>query len=272
MKAIFLKELKLSRKGLLIWSLVILVTIGFGIVEYPMVSQNVDLIMEGMAMLPRIVVIMFGLEGIGLQTSIDYHLALFFWISLIVYFHAIITGVTVLGRDQRDRTFKFIYTKPYKRNEIIIAKVLSGIVNISILALVTWIGSIFTIYYVDGTLSSYISGELVIGTVTETIIGMFFAQILLFSIGILFAGIISTHGKALRFGFLYMIFVYALSIIIQFSRSLDFLRILSPLSYFEGLSVVNHGIDILFLIISVVVSIGFFYISIRAYKNKDLVN
>src|SRR5699024_11738557 len=108
MKAIFLKELKLSRKGLLIWSLVILVTIGFGIVEYPMVSQNVYLIMEGMAMLPRIVVIMFGLEGIGLQTSIDYHLALFFWISLIVYFHAIITGVTVLARDQRDRTFEFV--------------------------------------------------------------------------------------------------------------------------------------------------------------------
>jgi len=272
MKAVFLKELKLLRKSLLIWSLVIIITIVYGIVEYPMVSQNADMIMESMEMLPRIVVIMFGLEGIGLQTSIDYHLTLFYWISLIVYFHAITTGVTVLGRDERDKTSEFIYTKPYKRGDIVIAKIMCGIVNISILALIVWLGSIFTIYYIDGTMSSYIDNKLVLGAVTETIIGMFFAQIVFFSIGLLLAGITKTHKKALRFGFLYMILTYVLSIVIQFSGSLDFLRILSPLSYFEGLSVVNNGIEILFLVISIGITVGLFYGSIKAYKSKDLVN
>ncbi len=251
--------------------MIVAITIIYGIVEYLMVSQNADMIMESMEMLPRIVVTMFGLEGIGLQTSLDYHLILFYWISLIVYFHSITTGVTVLGRDERDKTFEFIYTKPYKRADIITAKIGNGIVNISILALVTWLGSIFTVYYIDGTMHSYTNGKLVLGAVTETIIGMFFSQIVFFSIGLSLAGIIKGHKKALRFGYLFMIFSYVLSIVIQYFGNLDFLRILSPLSYFEGLSVVNNGIEILFLIISVVIAAGLFYGSIKAYKSKDLV-
>lgn len=271
MKTIFLKELKLTRKSLLIWCTIVAITIIYGIVEYPMVSQNADIIMESMEMLPRIVVIMFGLEGIGLQTSLDYHLIIFYWISLIVYFHAITTGVTVLGRDGRDKTFEFIYTKPYKRADIITAKILAGFMNISILALIVWLGSIFTIHYIEGTMGSYINGKLVLGAVTETIIGMFFSQIVFFSIGLSLAGIIRSHKKALRFGFLYMIFAYVLSILIQFFGNLDFLRVLSPLSYFGGLSVVNNGIEILFLIISVVIAAGLFYGSIKMSKKKDLI-
>ena len=112
------------------------------------------------------------------------------------------------------------------------------------------LGSVFTDYFIDGTLKSYLNGKLVFGVVTETIIGMFIAQFVLFSVGLLFAGIFKSHKKALRFGYLFMIFSYALSIVVQYSGSIDFLRILSPLSYFEGLSVVNGGIEILFVIIS----------------------
>lgn len=271
MKAIFLKELKLSRKSLLIWSLVIIITIIYGIVEYPMVSQNADMIVESMEMLPRIVVIMFGLEGIGLQTSIDYHLTIFYWLSLIVYFHAITTGVIVLGIDERDKTFEFLYTKPYKRADIITAKIGSGIVNIVILTLVTWLGSIFTVYFIDGTVESYINGKLVFGAVTETIIGMIIAQFVLYSVGLLLAGIIKSQKKALRLGYLFMMFSYVLSIVIQYSGNIDFLRILSPLSYFEGLSVVNHGIEMIFVIISVILVIGLIFVSIRKSEKKDLI-
>lgn len=270
MKAIFLKELKLSRKSLLIWSSVIIITIIYGIVEYPMVSQNADMIMESMEMLPRIVVIMFGLEGISLRTSIDYHLTIFYWLSLIVYFHAITTGVTVLGRDERDKTSEFLYTKPYKRADIITAKVGSGLVNIVILALVTWIGSIFTVYFIDGTMESYINGKLVFGVVTATIIGMFIAQLVIYSVGLLLAGMIKSHKKALRFGYLLMIGSYVLSIVIQYFGNIDFLRILSPLSYFEGMRVVNHGIEILFVIISIILVVGLIYVSIKNSEKKDL--
>lgn len=120
-------------------------------------------------------------------------------------------------------------------------------------------------------MESYTNGKLVFGAVTETIIGMFITQIILYSVGLLLAGIIKSHKKAICFGYLFMIFSYVLGIVIQYFGKIDFLRILSPLSYFKGLPVVNHGIEMLFVIISVIIVIGLVYASIQKSKKKDLI-
>ena len=138
MTVILLNELKLTRKGLIIWCVVMLITVGYGLAEYPMVSENSAMIMQSMDMMPRIVVIMFGLEGLSLNTSLDYHLIMFYWICLIAYTHAVFVGVTMLSRDQRDKTSEYIYTKPYTRNKVITAKILVGIFNVLVITVVTW--------------------------------------------------------------------------------------------------------------------------------------
>ncbi len=271
MNSIFKNELKLSRKSLIIWCIVLMITTLYSIVEYPTVAQNTDLIMESMEALPRIVVIMFGLEGVGLQTSLDYHLALFYWISLIAYFHAIITGVTVLARDERDKTAEYIYTKPYKRSDILSAKLMAGLVNIAILAFITWICSIATITYIDGTLSTYINGKSVFSMVSATIVGMFLTQLIFYAVGLLLAGFFKTYKKALRYGYLFVIVSYVLGVAIQYSGNLNVLKPLSLFSYFIGLSVVTNGLETRFVILAIIVSLISFYGSYRAYGSKDLV-
>lgn len=270
MKTIFLKELKLSRKSLIIWCIVLLVTLFYGIVEYPMVAQNAEMIMESMRMLPRIVIIMFGLEGIGLKTSIDYHLTLLYWVALMAYVHAVVTGVTVLGRDERDRTSEFIYAKPYTRSDIVTAKLAAGMTDITILAVVAWIGSLATVFYIDGTLRAVIDGRSVLGAVTATILGMWLTQVVFFGVGVLLAGFFKTHRKALRSGLLFVLLTYMLSVVIQLSGSMDYLRVLSPFSYFSGLPVVNQGLDILFVMVSVLIAAATFYGGYRSFQKKDL--
>jgi ABC-2 type transport system permease protein len=270
MKTIFLKELKLTRKSLIIWCGVLLVTIFYGLVEYPMVAQNADMIMESMRMLPRVVIIMFGLEGIGLKTSIDYHLTLLYWVALMAYVHAVVTGVTVLARDERDRTAEFIYVKPFKRSDIVTAKVLTGLAGITILAGVTWIGSAATVYYIEGTLRAVLDGRSVLGTVSATILGMWLTQIVFFGVGLLMAGRFRTHRKALRFCLIFVILTYILSIVIQLSGSMDYLRVLSPFSYFSGLSVATGGLEILFVILAILITAGSLYGSYRSFQRKDL--
>lgn len=68
-----------------------------------------------------------------------------------------------------------------------------------------------------------------------------------------------------------MILSYVLSIVIQYSGNMDFLRILSPLSYFEGLSVVKRGIEMLFVIISAIIVVGLICVSIKRSEKKDLI-
>lgn len=270
MKSIILKELKLSRKGLIIWCIVTLVTILYGLAEYPMVSQYSDSIMDSMNSLPRIVVIMFGMDGLSFDTSLDYHLIMFYWICLITFIHAIYIGVTILSRDQRDKTFEYIYSKPYKRNEIITAKIIVGVINILMLAFVSWIGSIFTIIFIDGNIMSFINGRLVIGMITMTIIGMVLTQIVFFSIGLLFAALFNTHNTALKSGFLFVLITYVIGVIVDYVGNVDYLNFLSPFRYFIGTEVVNNGISVIYVLISTFVISASVYFTYAIYKKKDL--
>ncbi len=270
MKSIFLKELKFSRKGLIIWCIVLLVTIGYGLAEYPMVSQNADSIMSSMNSLPRIVVIMFGMEGLSFDTSLDYHLIMFYWICLITFVHAVYIGVTMLSRDQRDKTFEYIYSKPYKRNEIVTAKILAGAVNILVIAFVTWIASVITVIFIDGTAAGIINGKSIIGNVTATIIGMLLTQIVFFSIGLLLAAFFETHRKALKNGFLYVLVTYVISVIIEYAGNISYLNFLSPFRYFIGTEVVNSGISFMYVLIAVLVSAFSICFTYSVYNKKDL--
>lgn len=270
MKSIILNELKLSRKGLVIWCIVTIITILYGLAEYPMVSQYADSIMDRMNSLPRIVIIMFGMEGLSFNTSLDYHLIMFYWISLITFIHAVYIGITILSRDQRDKTFEYIYSKPYKRNEIITVKILVSVINIFTLAFVSWIGSVFTIIFIDGTAMGIINGQLVIGIITTTIIGMLLTQVVFFSIGLLFAAIFNSHNVALKFGFLFVLITCLISIIIEYVGKVDYLNFLSPFRYFIGIDVANNGISIIYVLVSTFVISASVYFTYAIYNKKDL--
>ncbi|WP_326910980.1 ABC transporter permease subunit [Sedimentibacter sp. MB31-C6] len=270
MKSIIIKELKLSRKGLIIWCIVTLVTILYGLAEYPMVSQYSDSIMDSMNSLPRIVVIMFGMDGLSFDTSLDYHLIMFYWICLITFIHAVYIGVTILSRDQRDKTFEYIYSKPYKRNEIITTKILVGVINILTLAFVSWIGSIFTIIFIDGNAMSIINGRLVIGMITLTIFGMVLTQVVFFSIGLLFAAIFNSHNAALKSGFLFVLITYVIGVIIEYVGNINYLNFMSPFRYFIGTEVVNNGISILYVVIGTLITSVSIYLTYVCYNKKDL--
>jgi ABC-2 type transport system permease protein len=270
LKSIILRELKLSKKGLIIWCIVTLVTIFYGLAEYPMVSQYSDSIMASMNSMPRIVVIMFGMEGLSLDTSLDYHLIMFYWICLITFIHAIYTGVTILSRDQRDKTFEYIYSKPYKRNEIITAKILVGVINILVLTFVSWIGSIFTVMFIDGTLMEVMNGKSIMELISITIIGMVLTQVVFFAIGLLLASALKTHNAALKSGFLFVLVTYVIGIVIEYVGKIDYLNFLSPFRYFIGTEVVNNGINIIYVIIGTVITVASVYLTYALYNRKDL--
>lgn len=270
MKSIILKELKLSKKALIIWCIVTLVTILYGLAEYPMVSQYSDSIMDSMNSMPRIVLIMFGMEGLSMNTSLDYHLIMFYWICLITFVHAIYTGVNILSRDQRDKTFEFIYSKPYKRNDIITAKILVGLINIFALAFVSWIGSVITIIFIDGSAMGAINGKSIIGLVTATIIGMLLTQAVFFSIGLLLAAALNTHNSSLKAVFLIVLVTYVIGIVIEYVGKINYLNFLSPFRYFIGTDVVNNGINIVYVLIGTMIIAVSAYLTYSLFNRKDL--
>lgn len=270
MNVIFLKELKLTRKGLIIWCVVMLITIGYGMAEYPMISGNSDTIMQSMNMLPRVVLVMFGMDGLSLKTSLDYHLVMYYWVSLIAFTHAAIVGATMLSKDQRDKTSEYIYTKPYKRGNIITAKILVGLLNILVMTLVTWIGSVGTLIFIDGTVMAKVNGASMLALITITMIGMFLTQLVFLAIGLLCSAFLKTHKAAIRSSFSFIFATYSVSVIIQYVGTIGYLNFLSPFQYFNVVSVVSDGISLIYVLVDLVVVGTSIYLTYDLYNKRDL--
>jgi ABC-2 type transport system permease protein len=188
MGAMILKELKLGRRSLLVWLIITFVTAALGALEYEMVSSNVELVEQGINAMPRIVRIMFGIDGVGLSTALDYYLVMYFWYALIAYAHAVTVGACLLSKEERDKTAEYLYTKPYPRSTIINAKLVVGIINIAAMALLIWLTSALILVPLT-------DGRGIMLEISITTVGLFLTQLLFLCLAFYVPLLCKTPGK-----------------------------------------------------------------------------
>lgn len=263
MKTIFLKTLKLHRKGLVIWVLVMILTAFYAYMETPMVMENMDSIMSAMEAIPRIVVIMFGMGGQSIGTPIGYYLIMYYWYCLMVYPHAAFVGAAFISTEERDRTSEFLFAKPYSRRIIITAKLLAGLVNIFVMGLFTWLTTMVLLIPAMGNAPIH-------GAVTVTAVGMFFTQVVFMALGFLCSSILRSYKMALGASLLLVFGTYAIGVIIEYMGNLNALDFLSPFRYFAAAEVAERGLGAMGLLLTALitaVSIGVTYLR---YQKRDL--
>ena len=70
MKAIYMKELKLTRKLLLIWIALIVILTGFAAIEFIMLKDAMSDIAALSASFPKMVLVLFGMNGARVDTPL----------------------------------------------------------------------------------------------------------------------------------------------------------------------------------------------------------
>jgi len=263
MLSIIKKEFKLSSKSLFLWSLVLVLTATMGALEYPLVYENTDMVMSGINAIPRIVQIMFGVDGLDFSTDLDYYISMYYYYTLITFLFAANQGYNIIKKEEKYKTSEFLFTKPVSRKTIILSKIIVGLTNVFILATVTALTSLLILLpLIDATDLSK--------TILVTTTGMFFAQIIFFSVGVLSAAISrkNMYGQILTYGFLLL--SYTLSIVIQYFQRIDFLNFLTPFQYFPINEVSHSGLSIIYIVLSLGLSIALLLVAIKKYKTKDL--
>jgi ABC-2 type transport system permease protein len=263
MGAIILKELKLGRRSLLVWLIITLVTAILGALEYEMVSSNVEMVEQGIDAMPRIVRIMFGIDGVGLATALDYYLVMYFWYALIAYAHAVSVGASLLSKDERDKTAEYLYTKPYPRSVIINAKLVVGIINVAAMTLLIGLSSALILVPLT-------DGRAIMPEIAMTTIGLFLTQLLFLTLGFLCSVLVQNPRKAVSVGFYLLLSTYLIAVVVEYLGMLDYLRFLTPFHYFNALVVVEQGINPLFIMLSAVLAVLSLSFTQRLYKNRDL--
>lgn len=263
MLTIFKKELKRTRKGLLIWCLIVGLTSYLGIIEYPILAPYTAMLGETLALIPKIAQLVFGVYNVNWGDTMGYYTVMYYWAGLIVFTHAIYTGVSIIAKEQRDKTAEFLFTMPVKRSEIVWAKVCVGLVNIFGVGFVTLVMSLLALLPMTSGAYDFI-------LVLLTGVGMFLTQSVLLALGLLCSAIGKTYKSGVVFAMIVLLTSYSLMFFVQYI-DMPWLNFLSPLCYFSASEIVVKGLSVWYILLATIVVIISLAYSKKIYDKKTMI-
>jgi ABC-2 type transport system permease protein len=260
---IFLFETKAQLKSFFIWvvSLLALFLI-FVAAFYGAFVNSKDAVQKALESLPPAFAAMFGVNVEGIFTFGGFFQFIYTYIGLVGAIMAVSFALSSFSREKRSKCIDFLFVKPVERGKVFAYKLLSCLM----LIVVT------NIFFVISTIIAYsVNGQdpSGIGTLVLASLSLFFMQLVFLSIGILYATLVrkirSVSGIATAFGFAGFILMALYSLIKE-----DFLRYISPLTYFNpGTVFSTGGFETKYVVTAVVISVACIALSYIKYCKSD---
>ncbi|AHM57757.1 ABC-2 family transporter protein (plasmid) [Peptoclostridium acidaminophilum DSM 3953] len=211
---------------------------------------------------PKIVLVLFGMNGARVDTALGAYQSMVFWSNLLAFFFAGFLGVYSVAREEKFGTSEFLFSKPYKRSTVVWAKIWASVTNLSIFALSSGIMSYLFIILPLGDMS-------IVGTHILTTAGMFITQIVLFAIGLFISGFAKDYKTASLFTMLTVIVFYMINFVLDYTGTMDHLNFLTPVRYFDVVSVSKNGLNFFYILLSCMIFLLSCSIASRLYTRKD---
>lgn len=260
---IIMRELKSIRKSMIVWSVGMIFLIYVGMVKYAGFKDAGESVEDLMASLPEAMKAVFGVGSLDLSSISGYYIVFFLYFALLCGVHAIMQGAVVLSKEERDKTADFLMVKPIKRHQVVTSKIIASVSSIILLNVVTWLGSIFFV-------NIHNDGDSINGLIMKLMIALFVVQMVFFSLGLLVGALAPSTKKATGISTGILLGSFILSVAIDMYSKLDFLQYITPFKFFDGKDIFRNGIDLFFVIYSIVIiglAIGATY---KIYQQKDL--
>ncbi|MGM0750664.1 MAG: ABC transporter permease subunit [Bacillota bacterium] len=261
---VYIREMKAHRKSLIIWCIGMVALIGSGMGKFAGFSSSGQSMNELMAEMPKSLQAFLGVGSLDMSTASGFYGVLFLYVLLLSTIHAAMIGATIISKEERDKTVEFLFVKPMPRKKIIGIKLLAALTQVGILSIITWSASLLIV-------GNYSQGESIIRDIGITMIGMFILQILFLVIGTAIAALTKRPGKAATLATGVLLATFILSFAIDLSEKIEDLKYLTPFKYFEAKTVMDGGLEMIFVWISVVL-IGVLAVSTFVFYNKRDLN
>lgn len=261
---IFLREMRVHTKSLILWCISSFILITSGIAKFSVASDSTKSMNEIISKMPKSLQSIIGISSLDLSKASGYYGVIFFYLALMSGIFAAIIGSSIISKEERDKTAEFIYVKPVSRNYIITAKIISGFLNVLFFTLFTFICSIFVVQYFG-------NGENVNSDILKLMIGLFLVQLIFLFLGTAISSIIKKprNSTSISTGILLVMFI--LSIIIDINDKLEYLKYFTPFKYFQAKDLMYGGqLKITFLFLSFIIIFVCSVITYVFYNKKDL--
>ncbi|MFK8037608.1 MAG: ABC transporter permease subunit [Crocinitomicaceae bacterium] len=263
-KNLYLKELKRSRKNLMIWSAIV---IGFTLLVttiFPYMAEMGESITVLMESIPPELGKAMGMDADTWSSIIGFYSTYYgVYIIVLISIYTTSTGATIISKEEKDRTSEFLLTRPVSRQTVVVSK---------LLALYTLTIIIFTIQ----TLTAYIAIN--IFAVAEVNWEVFFQMhfsgltlILFFTaIGVLISMFVTPKKNfmgivvGLTFG------TYFLNAIGKSADAVSWISYFSPFNYLEITKDPSVTFNFLAAGLLILLTLVFLFIANKVYSKRDI--
>lgn len=206
----------------------------------------------------------FGLSNIDVNTALGWFAMLFMYLIVLAAIHSSLLGAGILAEEEQDKTAEFLYTKPISRVKAITDKLLAALTLVFLLNIATLLSSIVMVRAVS-------KGPSINKEIALMMAGMFVVQIIFMVIGTAAAAIFKKPKYAAPAASAIMFATFFLSLWLDITEKLPWLKYLTPFKYFDAKVIANHAkFDPVFIVISIGIIAAMLAATYVFYQKRDL--
>lgn len=261
MKALLKKELRLTRKLLLIWMGMILLLSAFAYFEYLSLRDSLGELSELINTFPKILMIMFGV-GEELTSPLGWYGCIYFWVAILNYSYAVYLGISCVAKEKAQGTAEYLFTKPVRRDRIVAAKALSSVCNLFLLTAFSGLCNYFMSILPLGGWGQE-------GMAIATTVGMFLTETVLFVLALLVSSLVKSYKRAVQLGTGILLGFYGIYITAEYLES-PLLYYLTPLKYFDVYAIAREGFSLVFLSLTAVIVLVSVAMAERSWTKREI--
>ncbi|MDP3970571.1 MAG: ABC transporter permease subunit [bacterium] len=261
---LYLQELTAHKKGLIGWSIGMILMVAGGMSKYQGYKQAGESVNDFMAGMPEGVLAVFGGGQLDLTQAVWFYALIFLYLLIMGAIHSAMLGAELIAKEERDNTCEFLYVNPISRTDIITAKLLAGVTNLVVLNLVTLVSSLLIV-------EAFNDGDSVTNQIFLMMIGLFFVQIIFLSIGMASAAVVKKPKLVSPIATGFMLSTFFLSMYIKIKGDYEWLQYFTPFHYFDGETIVkDNALNPTFIVLSIGIIIFMFSFTYFVFNKRDL--
>lgn len=262
---IYIRELIRNRTALLIWTLTMVVFSIFLMTFYPTITDQAVELDNLMKQYPAELVQAFNFDRLRMADPMGFYgTEMYIFITLFGSIYAMLISISVLSREESERTSEFLLTRPVTRSRVITAKALAAFTNITLFNAAFGVSN-FILFEI------YAKGKYDQKILFLLILGPYLMHLLFGAIGLLISVFVIQARAVYPISIGVVLGTYFLSVVSTLSDSAKNLRYLTPFKYFDAADIVtDKEISPLSLIVIAVVLASTVLITYFFYSRKDI--
>jgi len=260
------RELKVNLKNFIIWNVILLGVFLIAYLIYPSIiaSDNVSMMDEMLQMFPEEMLKAFNYDISMMDTAYGWLKSEgFVFVLLITGCYAGILGSNILLKEENDKTIEYLNSLPIKRKDIIMNKAIVGVIYIVIMI------ALLTLFnYVGLSLSGdFDKKQFLLLSITPL-----FPSLVLYFACMFLSTFTHKTKKMLGISLALVLVSYFLQMLSQIAESVEFLKYASIFTLADIRNVITDvSINPIMVMISIVLIVLFFVLTIINYERKELV-